>query len=265
MKTQQPTLPHFIIIGAMKAGTTSIYEDLSNVPGVYMCPDKEPNDLASDFVLTDEGRKSYRQKFSGAKRTDVIGEASTSYSKEPFVTGVAKRARATLGDELKVIYVTRDPIERIVSQYKHLWSLGLEKRSLNHAVLEDPKYVAISRYDYQLSFWRAQLTESQILILCFEKYIAQPNQVINEILTFIGVDSQTEVISTHRNDSSNKHVAPPGSVVAKIQGSNSYQFLIKPLLSRTLRDRLKTLLLPKGRVTSDTLSNEVREKLLKRL
>lgn len=249
----------------MKAGTTSIYEDLSNIPGVYMCPDKEPNDLAFDFVLTKDGREIYAQKFRGAKPTDVIGEASTAYSKEPFVTGVAKRACATLGDELKIIYITREPISRIVSQYKHLWSLGLETRSLNEAVLEDPAYVALSQYDYQLSFWRAQLTDAQILVLTFEQYITQPTEAINMILRFIGLTAEAPVNSTHRNESSNKRIAKPGSISAKIQGTNLYQFRMKPLLPRHLRDRLKALLLPRGHVTTETLSPEVRKELIKRL
>lgn len=265
MESRQSALPHFLIIGAMKAGTTSVHEDLLNVDGIYMCPDKEPNDLASDFVLTKKGRESYEEKFRGAQPADVIGEASTAYSKEPFISGVARRARDTLGDQLKIIYITREPISRIVSQYKHLWSLGLETRNLNEAVLEDPEYAALSRYDYQLSFWREQFSESQILVLTFEQYITQPTETVNRILRFIGVKANVKVTSTHRNDSNNKRIARPGSIRAKIQSTNIYQFRIKPLLSRGLRDRLKALLLPRGNITTETLSPEVRKELLKRL
>lgn len=249
----------------MKAGTTSIFEDLSGVAGVYMCPEKEPNDLSSDLVLTKEGHEVYAQKFKSAKPGDVVGEASTAYSKEPFVQGVAKRAREILGDELKIIYVTRDPISRIVSQYKHLWALDLEQRSLNEAVLQDPEYAALSRYDYQLSFWRAQFPESQILVLTFEEYIAQPTKVINKILRFVGITAGTKITPTHRNDSSNKRIVRPGSFGAKLQNSKTYQFLLKPLLSRALRDKLKILLLPRGRVTEEALTDGVKEELLKRL
>ena len=52
-------LPDFLIIGAMKSGTTSLYADLKTHPSIFLPEDKEPSCLASDEVLTDAGQAPY--------------------------------------------------------------------------------------------------------------------------------------------------------------------------------------------------------------
>ena len=188
---------YFLLIGAMKAGTSSLHHDLSSLDGVFMTPEKEPNDLASELVLSDEGKTRYLNKFKAANPGDICGDASTSYSKMPTHPNVPTRAVNVLGRHLKVIYVMRDPIDRIISHYKHLIMLGLENRPLNEAVLEDSTYVDYSDYDYQLSFWREVLPESQILVLQFEDYIEAPQKVLESIAAFLGVAPPQNVMITH--------------------------------------------------------------------
>ena len=187
-----------------------------------MTPEKEPDDLASDEVLTEAGTKAYLAKFSGARSGDICGEASTSYSKLPIIEGVPERAVKVLGKNLKIIYVQRDPIVRIISQYKHLWGLGLETRPMNRAVLEDPSYVAISRYEYQLEAWRKLLPPDRILILEFEEYIANPGAVLSKVFYFSMLMHRSGY-STHRNASDNKHV-PWNSLLFTLMSSRLYQY-----------------------------------------
>lgn len=255
------TLPSFLLIGAMKAGTTSLYADLAALPGVYMSPEKEPEDLIHPFVETPQGRAAYAAKFAAAPKGAQIGEASTAYTKRPTHQGVAARARRVLGPDLKLIYLTRDPVRRIVSQYHHLWGLRLENRPLNQAVLQDESYAAYSRYDWQLAPWRAEFPDHQILVLRFEDYIADMPGALVKVCAFLGVAAPTQVQAVHRNASADKHIVPRGGLAASLLHGRFYLHRIKPLLPETLRQAVKARLMPRPRPMTETLHPETRAAL----
>lgn len=263
--THSAPLPSFLIIGAMKAGTTSLYEDLSGVKGIYLPPEKEPNDLIHPDVCTPKGRATYGAKFANAPQGALCGEASTAYTKRPTYDGVAERALQVLGPDLKLIYMTRDPIRRIVSQYHHLWGLELEERPLNQAVLEDETYVAYSNYDLQLAPWRATFGTDQVLVIAFEDYIARRPETLARICAFLGVTAPQDVNESHRNASDGKRVVKHGSTWSKIAHSDIYLYRIKPLLPTRLRDRLKRALLPQAKSLDDTLNDTTQRELVRRL
>ena len=77
-------LPGFLIIGAMKAGTTTLYHDLLTNPQVFFPLDKEPGNLASHDVLGEDGRGRYASIFKTARPDQICGEASTTYTKLPM-------------------------------------------------------------------------------------------------------------------------------------------------------------------------------------
>ena len=86
------TLPKFLIIGAMKAGTTTLYEDLLQIPALWLPPQKEPEDLIHPEVETAQGLRVYEQKFARCPSGAIAGDASTAYAKRPTYEGVAARA-----------------------------------------------------------------------------------------------------------------------------------------------------------------------------
>ncbi len=259
------SLPNFLLIGAMKAGTTTVYEDLLSVPGVYLPPEKEPNDLAFEAVESEDGLARYRAKYAAGSQVAVRGDASTAYAKLPTYEGVAERARRVLGPDIRILYLTRDPIKRIVSQYHHLHGLGLETRPLNKAVLEDETYVAYSQYERQLAPWRAVFGPDNILVMAFEDYVQDRSACLSEICRFLGVAPPSEVADTHRNKSEGKHVVRDDSAWARIAHSNFYLYRIKPLLPTAARDRIKALLLPKAHNLDETLTEDTLRTLRTRL
>lgn len=256
---------HFLLIGAMKAGTSSLHHDLSLLDGVYMTPEKEPNDLICDSVLTVDGEARYLRKFNGAAKGDICGEASTAYSQMPTHPGVPYRARQVLGETLRIIYMTRDPVDRIVSQYQHLRALGFETRPLNQAVLEDSTYVGYSAYQYQLEFWLNAFPKEQILTVKFEDYIDDPKTVLQTIAMFLEVTPPSSVSKTHRNSSAAKFYMPRGSFLHRLTSSRFIQYTIKPLLGRSLIDALRRLFLPKAVSTGEQLTPETNQELKDRL
>ena len=139
-------LPTFLIIGAMKAGTTTLYNDLKRQAFIFLPDCKEPNALIDDQILTRSGQIRYSSLFRHARDDQICGEASTAYAKLPHHRNAASRARQILGSNLRVIYIVRDPVLRLVSHYRHDWSLGLIKSDLRTALDEYPDLISFSCY-----------------------------------------------------------------------------------------------------------------------
>lgn len=259
------TLPSFLIIGAMKAGTTTLYEDLLPVNGLWLPPQKEPDDMATPAVETEAGLTSYKAKYASCPVGSMSGDASTAYAKMPTYTGVPARAKRLLGEDIRIIYMTRDPVKRVISQYHHLWGLEMEHRPINQAVLEDEQYVAYSRYSWQLQPWIDTFGTDRVMVVRFEDYLADRPAQLAKICAFLGtvppVDGPDE---THRNKSEGKRVVLEGSLAQKFAHSRLYLFTIKPLIPTSLRDKLKALVLPKAREMDDKLNHETRTELERR-
>ncbi len=111
--------PNFLIVGAMKSGTTFLYSVLSQVDGIYMPSNKEPHYFASADIPESASRIVIRNKsdylslFSKAIDAKVIGEASTNYL---YSKSAPLRIHETI-PHAKIIIMLRDPIERAFSQY----------------------------------------------------------------------------------------------------------------------------------------------------
>src|SRR5262245_7209987 len=102
--------PNFLVIGAMKCGTSSLYQYLRSHPQVFMPNDP---DEVNFFSRRDLERWSewYRRLFAEAGSAVAIGERSTNYTKYPSIPDVPTRIARSIPDA-KLIYLIRDPIER---------------------------------------------------------------------------------------------------------------------------------------------------------
>src|SRR5919112_1377091 len=120
------TMPNFLIIGAMKSGTTALYYYLEQHPEIYMSPVKEPNFFSSQEqenaadTVTHIG--SYQHLFRGASGKKAIGEASHTYLYEP---GAAAEIRSYIPGA-KLIATLRNPIDRAYSHFLHMVRSGTE-------------------------------------------------------------------------------------------------------------------------------------------
>ena len=126
-KSQKGTLPNLIIIGAQKCGTTSLHYYLNLHPQILMSREKELN-----FFITErnwsKGVDWYRSQF--VEKAEIYGESSPNYTDYIRFGGVPERMYSVVPDA-RLIYILRDPIERIVSHYVHLCDMGLETGLLN--------------------------------------------------------------------------------------------------------------------------------------
>lgn len=248
------TLPNFLIIGAMKAGTTTLYDDLRQTPGVFMPLEKEPNDLADPDIERPEKLAAYERKFRGAGDAKAIGEASTAYTKRPRFDGCAERAVRILGRDLRVIYMVRDPVRRMVSQYHYELGAGLVTAGLNETLVQEPRFSDYSRYAYQLGPWQAVLPAEQILLVNFESYMANRQPEMARIRHFLGLEGDFDVSDSRKNASAGRAVVRRGGLWDKIISSDLYLYGLKRYLPSGVRDRAKALLLPRAPTVIEALT-----------
>lgn len=211
-------LPSFIIIGAQRCGTTSLYDYLSHHPQIIPSPVKELFYFDDYYTRPIEWYKSFfptkkeQEKLERDLVASVItGEASPSYFFHPYA---AKRIKETL-PQIKLILVLRDPIERAYSHYNHIKRLNREPLSFEEAIekeqeritpdieklAKDEFYKADQRRDYsyltrgyyakQLKEWFKHFPKEQLLIVQSEEFYKNTPRVYNEIVEYLGLNSYT--------------------------------------------------------------------------
>ena len=137
--------PEFIIIGAMKCATSTLYEQLESQSSIFMVTPKEPNFFSDDDVYA-RGISWYRSLYEQTDKYLLRGEASTHYTKLPTYSSAVARLSTHLSPDIKLIYVVRHPIERIVSHYIHEWSRNNIKEEINTAIKLYPELIDYGRY-----------------------------------------------------------------------------------------------------------------------
>ena len=240
------SLPSFLIIGAMKAGTTTLFRDLRNNPAIFMPSDKELNNLNTDEVLTSEGKDEYESIFKSATQSQTCGEASTAYTKIPDIQGVPKRAHDLLGSDVQLIYLVRNPIGRLISHYHHSVIVSGLELQIDEAILHHPPLVNYSKYAMQISPWIEQFGRDQVRILVFEEFIENRSTKVQGLCDFLGIPSNAEQVQedlVYNKGSGRPLNEGPFSKVAK---SGFYRKLVRPLFPLALRDTLRKNLLPKA-------------------
>lgn len=180
-------LPDFVVIGAMKAGTTSFHSYLDEHPEICMSRQKDAN-FFSPRHAWDKGLEWYQALFSDHSK--LLGDTSAGYSQHPGVPNVPHNI-ASFNPSAKIIYLVRDPIRRILSHYSHNVAQGREKRSLDEALknLKSNHYVNGSRYFMQLRQYLEFFDKSQVLVLTSEALADQRAATLERTFRFLGVDN----------------------------------------------------------------------------
>ncbi|HEY7631756.1 MAG TPA: sulfotransferase [Thermoleophilaceae bacterium] len=180
-------LPNLIVIGGQKCGTTSLHNYLAAHPQIAMSRDKE-----LDFFTSWGQRRGlawYEQHFT--RDAPVRGESSPAYTAWPHILGVPEAIHETVPDA-RLIYLVRDPVDRIVSEYLHAVGHGHERRSLIRVAaqpgFEKSPYVAKSRYATQLARYLELFDSSQLLVLTQEALDHERLATLRQIFAFLGVD-----------------------------------------------------------------------------
>ena len=111
-----------LMLGAMKCGTTSLYQYLEQHPDIASSPMKEPLFFSSDEVFA-RGRAWYESLYPDANRSAWTLDGSTDCTKYPFCGDVPARMLA-FGGEFRLIYIMRNPLRRVESHARHAQLFG---------------------------------------------------------------------------------------------------------------------------------------------
>lgn len=182
-------LPTFLVIGAMKAGTTSLHHYLDRHPQVFMSRTKELHYFVEERNWR-RGRAWYEEQFAPAGDGVVaLGEASTTYTRYPEFRGVPARIAEVLPD-VRLVYSIRDPIERMRSHYQHAVAEGDEREPIERALLSNPAYLNTSRYALQIEQYLEHFPPERLLIITSEDLRHARATTMRRVYEFIGVDPE---------------------------------------------------------------------------
>ncbi|NET34048.1 MAG: sulfotransferase domain-containing protein [Cyanothece sp. SIO1E1] len=176
--------PDFLIIGAMKCATSTLHEQLALQPGIFMTELKEPNFFSNDEAYT-QGLEWYLSHFKPAHSQALCGESSTHYTKFPTYPHTVERICQHFPD-IKLIYVMRHPLDRLVSQYIHEWTQKVISVNINQAVGQYPELVDYSLYSMQLQPYFNTFGQERVLPVFFERLLSQPQAELERVCRFIG-------------------------------------------------------------------------------
>jgi hypothetical protein len=197
-------IPQYVlIIGAMKSGTTTLFDLLANHPRVAPAYPKEPGFFAFEERWA-MGFEWYESLFNfDPVRHSYALEGSTDYTKHPFCAGVVDRLEASAPRRFKLIYIARHPLRRIESHAKHVQLARCEvgmcpsprvSHSLEHGV--SPVSMAISRYHSQLRLYDTFHARGDLLVLAFEDLVRDQDATMRRVCAFLNLPFQSSA-STH--------------------------------------------------------------------
>lgn len=208
-------LPNFLVIGAPKSGTTSLYYYLRQHPEVFLPVQKElhyfsyeklkanangPGDARVLATLCATGEE-YAQHYTGAKGERAIGDISPSY----LYYGVQGRIKQELG-EVKIIVMLRNPVEKAYSQYMHMVRDQHETLPFYDALMAEEtrrsdgwsdiwRYAESSLYADRLRAFMDCFGRENVHVILFDEFTAQPEVVMRRLLGFLGVDESFRINS----------------------------------------------------------------------
>ena len=172
----------------MKCATSTLHEQLAAQPGFFMTEPKEPNFFSDDAVYAN-GLGWYAELFRAARPGQLKGESSTHYTKLPTYPETISRL-ASFCPDVKLIYVMRHPVDRLISHYIHEWTQGVIDCDIDKAVHAFPELVAYGRYSMQLEPYLDTFGSSAILPLFAERLRCDPLGELQKVFSFLGVQDE---------------------------------------------------------------------------
>lgn len=238
-----------IIIGAMKSGTSSLFNYLAEHPQICASKTKEPGFFAIDAEWR-RGRAWYGRlwPFDPSRHAYAL-EASTEYTLAPAFPDTVERIASFGTGRFKLIYVMRHPLRRIESQARQAaftgWkvSSGQEGDDTGFAwAPDDPVYqwaVKISSYALQLDRYLAKFSREQICLLTFEELRDYPEKVLDRVSEFLEIDPFVFLGTDQPHNPSRDYAPHP--LWARLMRKRSFTRTVTRILPATIRDRLRKI------------------------
>lgn len=230
-------LPDVIIIGAMKAGTTNLYEYMAGHSQIGVSSEKE-----TDFFVAGKnwsrGLDWYHNQFRPGYT--VYAEASPNYTKRGLFAGVPERIAEVIPN-CKFIFLARDPVKRAESQYRHVVLSGKKAPGIKELPGSRTlrNLVDSSSYAAQIEPYLALFPRKNFLFLQFEDLVHNPGKVLGDVAGFIGVNDEWPTGKDIATNSADSLARLPHWVFSLRE--TRFASVLKPRLSRIAISRLKSL------------------------
>ena len=253
--------PNFFIVGAPRAGTTTLYDFLKRTKGVCMSSKKEPHYFSNInpsflYPIPIRNKKKYLSLFKISGKDKAIGEASTSYLVDPESACLIHKTISNA----KIIIILRNPVERAFSHYL-LRISGGKVFSFSEAIKESLSsnanyYQSIitkgSLYFEAVKRYYDIFGENQVKILIFEEFIKNTKNIVKDVLDFLGIDADPpdSVDLVH-----NYPTKPKGKLSSAILTNKMIRNVGRKALSESTAEYIVRVLLGK-KVTKPKISKE---------
>ncbi len=246
-------LPNFLIVGAPKAGTTSLYHYLSEHPEVFMSEPKEVNFFSAEEIekqglyykdFKASSLEEYKKLFKKVKDEKAIGEGSVSYLFYPQTPIKIKREIP----DVKIIILLRNPVERAYSHYLMDFRMGLVTLSFEDIIYKNANHKNLHLYYQQyieLGFYYDQVKRylnifgrEKVKVYLQEDLRKIPDTVICDLYDFLGINK------TFRPDTNQVHNSfsmPKNKLIHKLYAFNSLRILLKDIFPSFVKEKIKTV------------------------
>lgn len=272
--------PNFLIVGAQKSGTTSLYNYLNQHPEIFMCPIKEPGFFVFHFLkLPHQGIGDYQwnkkirdfndytRLFSAVKNETMIGEASVSYLYH--YKGAIPKIIEMLGD-VKIVIILRNPVERAYSAYMHLVRDDRECLSFEDGLEEEAQRIAdnwnILWHYTSVGFYYKQVQAylenfSQVKVFLFDDLKKDPQGLLKGLYGFLGVDDA--FVPGNLGERYNATGIPKNRFIYNLlKKPNRIKSMIKPFISERKRRKVRERIVKHFVKTKPDMEPDTRARLV---
>lgn len=270
-------LPNLICPGAQKCATTTLYNLLSQHPDIYFPAEKETAFFSSDHYFN--GIEWYLQRYySGFKGERIVGDISVSYMAS--VKSV-ERIYKHLGDDLKFIFLLRNPVDRAYSHFNMSRFRGYEELSFMEALLAENErkkkmQKTLSKFPHEIEFcylgngfYAEQINRylsywpiENMIFIKFEDFVHDCRKYCHDIFTFLGIKTEVSInskVNTHKTRKVKYH-----KINSILYSPSFAKNLVKKMTRSEFREKIKRIIVKynvKGQSSVEPLDDSVRKEL----
>ena len=263
-----------LIIGAMKCGTTSLFDHLAAHPNVASCSPKEPGFFAFDDIF-DRGENWYASIFDfDPKRHSVALDGSTDYSKFPHCGNVPQRIQR-YGADPKLLYLMRDPIRRIESHARHVQHARCELGQIvsprkDHGFDSGISDISIdiSKYATQIDQYASFLDRGRLKLLTLEELSRAPQAAMADVCGFLDIEDRLlpEKFGKQNRGSNIRREAKAHPLWEFAKSIAPLRNIVKAAIPDSKRDRLRAQTAKKVKISGRfQLNDSEKERVLTEL
>ena len=264
-RTDMTRLPDFLMIGASKAGTSSLHHYLGQHPEISMSWPKETNFFTRADYDDKDALDWYESCFSDAP--GLRGESSPKYTNFPTFKHVPERI-SSLIPQVKLIYLVRDPIDRCESHYYHRYFNRSESRGIEQVFseLDDPDepLIAVSKYGMQLEQYLGAFDMAQIMVVDNHDLRVARDETMSAVFAFLGVDPEFRSAAFERKIKDRSKTVRLSRVADRLHDSPPARLGRRALpvhVREPLFKGVRRVLSPTGTVETVRLSAQTRERV----